>query len=452
MKIAFLACYPEYEHKNMKYIKLSDSNTILEYDMIIIELEWLFDEYETSGNYRGIPELTTYESSRIAIDVEKRKSEILEFLNSGKPVVILNGNDEYRYRYTGEKQYSGTGRNTRITNIVKDIHPSEILPIKIKSMKLEGTKVSLNNPKINEFYKKYADNFKFLTVYENIDKNSILLNVKDTEKVVSFIEKINKGAILFMPSLNFEKLTKEKGQKLEKQYFDDIYSLFKYFNQNEKINLPEYSKKYLLPNEENMIRDIEMDKIKLNKLQKNIEEKGLILKEIQENKIIFTGTGTLLEKKVVDELKQIGFKIIKYDENSIDEDIVISYNDKIAIVEVKGVDGSATEKHTSQTVKWKSMYHIEHDILPKGFLIVNAFKNKELEKRQDYFPAQMLKYAIQQEICLLTTIQVFNIKCFLKNNPDKTEEIINELYSTNGIYNKFLEWDLNIKKEGETNE
>lgn len=452
MKIGFLGCYPEYEHKNTKYIKFSDSNTILEYDMVIIELEWLFDEYETSGNYNGISELTTHESSRIAIDMEKRKSEILEFLNSGRPVVVLNGNDEYRYRYTGEKQYSGTGRNTRITNIVKDIHPSEILPMKLKSMKLEGTKTSLNNKKINEFYKKYTDNFKFLTVYENVDKNNVLLNVKDTEKVVSFIEKINKGAILFMPSLDFEKLTKEKGQKLEKQYFNDIYALFKSFNQNDDINLPEYSKKYLLPNEDNMIRDIEADKIKLNELQKNIEEKELVLKETQENKIIFTGTGTMLEKKVVDELEQIGFKIIKYDENSIDEDIIISYNGKVAIVEVKGVDGSSTEKHTSQTVKWKSIYHIEHDILPKGFLIVNAFKNKELEKRQDTFPTQMLKYATQQEICLLTTIQIFNIKYFLKNNPDKTKEIVNELYSTNGIYNKFLEWNLNINKEREKNE
>ena len=96
MKIGFLACYPEYEHKNIKYIKLSDADTILECDMLILELEWLFDEYETSGNYNGIPELTTYESSRITIDVEKRKNEIVEFLNAGKPIIILNGNDEDR--------------------------------------------------------------------------------------------------------------------------------------------------------------------------------------------------------------------------------------------------------------------------------------------------------------------------------------------------------------------
>lgn len=449
MKIGFLGCCPEYGHKNTKYINLSDSNTILEYDMIIIEFEWLFDEYDTSGNYNGILELTMSSSSKIVIDMEKRKSEILEFLNSGKPVVVLNGNDEYRFMYTGKRNYSGTGKNTRVTNIVRGIHPSEILPIEVKSMKLEGTKISLYNNKISEFYKKYVDYFKFLTIYENVDKNNILLTVKDTKKAVSFIEKINEGAILFMPSLNFEKLTKEKGQKLEKQYFDDIYSLFKHLSQKEEISLPEYSKKYLLPNESDIIKNIENDKNQLIELQKNIEEKESILKTIQENKIIFTGTGKSLEKKVVEELREIGFEIIKYDENSVDEDIIISYNDKVAVVEVKGVDGSSTEKHTSQTVKWKSMYHIDHDILPKGFLIVNAFKNKELEERQECFPNQMLKYATQQEICLLTTIQLFNIKCFLKNNTDKKEEIINELYSTNGKYNKFLEWDLNIKKESE---
>lgn len=446
MKIGFLACYPEYEHKNIKYIRLSDSDTILECDMLILELEWLFDEYETSGNYNGISELTTYASSQITIDMKKRKSEVLEFLNSGKPIIVINGNDEYRYRYTGEKQYSGTGRNARVTTIVKDIHPYEILPVKINSLKLEGTCVSLKNKRIENFYNKYAENFKYLTIYDKIDKDKLLMNVKDTEKAISFFETIQNGMLLFLPSLNFQNLTKEKGQKLEKQYFDDIYALCNTLKNCEDISLPEYSKNFLLPTEELMLNDIESEKVNLIKLQQSIENKDKILKEKQQNKIIFTGSGTVLEKKVVDELEQIGFQILKYDENSKDEDIVISYNNKIAVVEVKGVDGSATEKHTSQTVKWKSMYHIEHDILPKGILIVNAFRNRELNQRQETFPTQMVKYATQQEICLLTTIQLFNINCYLKQYPDKKEDILSELYKTNGIYKNFTDWKLNITK------
>ena len=200
MKIGFLACYPEYEHKNIKYIRLSGADTILECDMLILELEWLFDEYETSGNYNGISKLTTYESSRITIDVEKRKNEIVEFLNTGKPIIILNGNDEYRYRYTGEKQYSGTGKNTIITNIIKDIHPLELLPVKIEPLKLEGTSISLNNRKIENFYSKYVENFKYLTIYDNVNKEKSLLSVKNTEKIIGYFENIQNGMIIFYGS------------------------------------------------------------------------------------------------------------------------------------------------------------------------------------------------------------------------------------------------------------
>lgn len=446
-KIGFLACYSEYDHKNTEYIKLSDATTILESDMVVLELEWLLSEYDTYGNYNGIPELTTNNSIQVVNDMKKRKAELFEFLNSGKTVVILNGNDEYRYRYTGRKEYSGTGKNTRVTNIVTEIHPYEILPEKITTFKLEGNSIALNNSKVSDFFQKYKDNFRYVTVYDEVEKNAILFKIQNTDKVVSFYKKINNGLLLFMPSLNFEKLTKEKGQKLEKQYFDDIYGLAKILNSNEEVLLPEYSNKYLLPNEEIMKKDIESEKLKLEELQKSIENKEKILQELQIEKIIFTGSGTLLEKMIVKELKNIGFQIIKYDENGKDEDIVVSYNDKIAVIEVKGVDGSATEKHTSQTVKWKSMYHIENDILPKGILIVNAFKSKDLENRQDTFPAQMLKYAKQQEICLLSTLQVYNIKCYLEQNPGEKDSIIDELYSTVGVYEKFADWNINIVKK-----
>lgn len=167
MKIGMLACYTEYEHKNLKYIKFYDSNTILECDMLIVELEWLFDEYEIYEYYNGVEQLNDYDSNKVISDMEKRKNELLEFLNSGKPVVVFNGNDNYKYRYTGKKDFSGTGRNTRITNIVTTIHPTELFPIKIKPLKLEGTETSLKNNRLLDFYKKYKSDFKFLSVYEN---------------------------------------------------------------------------------------------------------------------------------------------------------------------------------------------------------------------------------------------------------------------------------------------
>ena len=63
----------------------------------------------------------------------------------------------------------------------------------------------------------------------------------------------------------------------------------------------------------------------------------------------------------------------------------------------------------------------------------------------------MIKYATLQEICLLTTIQIFNIKHYLESNPNEKDDIINDLYSTNGVYEKFSEWNLNIETENNSN-
>ena len=272
------------------------------------------------------------------------------------------------------------------------------------------------------------------------------MTIKDTKKVISFYEKIGNGTLIFVSDLSFDRTDYKKESALEKRYYNDLTKLKEIFTDG-KFDLPIYSQKYMLPNEEKMINDIEKSKVKLNKFIKEIENKQNMLLELQKEKVLFTGSGTALEMNSAQQFKYIGFSIEKYDSNSVDEDIVIKYKDKIAVVEVKGVSGSATEKHTSQIVKWKSEYHIENDILPKGILLVNAFNEKDLEERQEYFPTQMLKYATHQEICLLTTIQLYNIKQYLKENPKEKEKIINEIFNTNGLFKGFEKWNLNIKKK-----
>lgn len=358
---------------------------------------------------------------------------------------MLDGNDDCVYCYSGNKTTSGTGKNTRVTYLVEDVHSISLLPIKISSLNLMGKSINFNNKKVNEFLKRYTDYFEYRTIYENVNENNIIMTIKDTKKVISYYEKIGNGLLIFVPDLSFSRTDYKKESGLEKKYYNDLVKLNEIFTDG-KFDLPLYSQKYMLPNEEIMISDIEKSKAKLNKLIKEIESKENVLLKLQKEKVLFTGSGTVLEMNSVQQFKDIGFSIEKYDPNSVDEDIVIKYKENIAVVEVKGISGSATEKHTSQIVKWKSEYHIENDILPKGILLVNAFNERNLEERQEYFPTQMLKYATHQEICLMTTIQLYNIKQYLKENSKEKEKIINEIFNTNGLYKRFEKWDLNIKK------
>ncbi len=446
MRFGLLGYYPEYEHKDMETIVFSSDKTILEYDVLLVDLKNIFSEYKAYSEYNGLPRITDHDSMRLKKDLDRRKDELKEFLESGKSVIVLDGNDDCVYCYSGNKTTSGTGKNTIVTYLVEDVHSISLLPIKISSINLTGKSINFKNKKIGELLKKYTNYFEYRTIYENIEKENILMTIKDTKKVVSYYERIGNGLLIFLPDLCFNRVDYKKESSLEKKYYNDLTKLNEIFLEN-KFDLPLYSKKYMLPNEEIMINDIEKNKIKLNKLIEEIENKEKVLLELQKEKVLFTGSGTSLEKNSVKQFKEIGFSIEKYDPDSVDEDIVIKYKEKIAVVEVKGVSGSATEKHTSQIIKWKSEYHIENDILPKGILLVNAFNERILEERQEYFPTQMLKYAAHQEICLLTTIQLYNIKEYIKNNPNEKERIINEIFSTSGLYKGFEDWKLNIKKK-----
>lgn len=444
MKYGLLGYCPEFDHKDMEFIDLSSDKTILEYDVLLVDLENIFEGYATRGEFNGFPRITDHDSMQLKIHLKKRKTEIKEFLESGKNVIVLGGNDDCVYCYTGNKDTSGTGRNAKTTYYVEDVHSLSLLPIKISPLSLSGKKISYKNKSIQESLKKYNDYFEYRTVYEDVNDN-ILMTIENTSKVIAYYEQVGKGKILFLPDLSFNRKNPTMESRLEKKYYQDLSNISKLLLDKD-VELPIYSKNYLLPNEEIMINDINKAKEQLNKLLEDIDNKQQALLDLQKQKIMFTGTGTPLEINSVEQFKDIGFSIIKYNPDSVDEDIVIKFKDKIAVVEVKGISGSATEKHTSQIVKWKSEYHIENDVMPKGILLVNAFKDKGLESRQDYFPNQMLKYATHQEICLLTTVQLYNIKKYLERKPEEREKIINEIYTTNGLYKNFGEWNLNIKK------
>ena len=54
----------------------------------------------------------------------------------------------------------------------------------------------------------------------------------------------------------------------------------------------------------------------------------------------------------------------------------------------------------------------------------------------------MLKYAEHEEICLLSSVQLYNIyNKFLENEISK-EEITEDMKNTNGIYAKYKDWNM----------
>lgn len=429
-------------------IDFSSDSTILEYDVLFLDLSHIFDSYFSVNQfdyeeYKGRPKLTESNSVQIKRDFEKRKNELIEFLESGKTVVVFNSNEQVVARYTGATRTSGTGKSARVTPILEGVHSIEYLPISVSATSLGGTSIDVTNHSMKDKMKEFLPHLTYLSTYQNV--NNVLMTIKSSKKAISYYEEYGKGMILFVPDLYFTNESADDIPKIEMDYYNFLCDLPKLLRKKDS-ELPEYSNDYYLFQEKDKILEVEKLQKQIEEKQKKLEKEKMDLLEIQNNKIFFTGTGTPLEICIRDLLEEIGFEILYYDPDGVRKDIEIGYKDRVAVVEVKGVSGSATEKHVSQVVKWKAEYHIENDVIPKGFLIVNAFNMTPLSDRQEYFPEQLLKYSNSQEIGLFTTTQIYNIKCFLEKNPDCRDKIIDSMFDCIGRYNQYADWKENIEE------
>lgn len=189
--------------------------------------------------------------------------------------------------------------------------------------------------------------------------------------------------------------------------------------------------------EEKENKQLAEDAKKLERLKKKVAKDEEKLKSTKYYKTLLTSTGTQLETIVKKVLSEMGFDLMPTIPGR--DDIIAKFNDQDIVAEIKGVVRSATEKHASQLEKWVSLFMEDHDTHPKPLLIVNAFKDTPLSERtEDVFPDQMLKYSNAREHALVSTTQLLCLYIDIKTNPDKKDELINELLSTVGVYNKYI--------------
>lgn len=154
---------------------------------------------------------------------------------------------------------------------------------------------------------------------------------------------------------------------------------------------------------------------------------------------MFTGKGDILVDTVITVLTELGLKAFLGETGR--DDIVVEFNGQSAVVEVKGKKGSAAEADAAQLEKWVAGFKQEKNSDPKGILMVNAFcETPLLERKEQAFPHQMLKYSTQREHCLMTTLQLLGLLLEARAYPEKKSELVDSLFSTVGIYTGFSDW------------
>jgi len=377
------------------------NQSFLEYDCLII----------------SIPTLIRYLNSYVFPKFTKRRANLEEFLKHKNVPLIVFSPTENKHYNDGEiydyKSYLPIG-----DFVVESEHSKsfEVVPRTIFS----------------DFFEKYKNQFQYDSFFSKKDGINIAQS-EHTKKTIAFYN----SSVIFIPTLR----QKFKLKTDESYFLSELFEIAKKAKKgDEGKELPEWANNYFLPGE----KEIQIEKRKIRdeilKLESRFIVQTDLLEKYERYKRLFTESGNNLEIAIENIFKELGFEILEVEAGR--DDLILKFKDKISVVEIKGTTGSAAEKYAAQLEKWVANYYETNEIKPKGILLVNAFRDLELDKRKDeVFPNQMLKYSIQREHCLLSTIQLLGLYYFILNNPDQKEELLIQLLETNGVYERFQKWD-----------
>lgn len=283
--------------------------SFIDFDMIILDIDYV------SKNSHSF-------SSTL---FDKRRKSLEEYLTFRKiPIVV----------------FAPTIERINIGGYLKDFE--EVFPLpnfKITTETGKSIQV-IQNKLFVEFLGKYKNYFTYQSYFN--DFTGIPLLQTPTKKVLSFYDRQS----ILMPKLGVSLNSTE-----ELIFLNDLYETIKLVNKNSvTTELPEWTKNYFLPKEKPINQSILDIKYSIIKLKEKLDLEEDKIENFKNKKTLLFGTGDALEYEIESIFSELGFEILESDRDR--DDLIVKFQDKTAVVEIKGTSGTSGEKHSAQLEKW----------------------------------------------------------------------------------------------------
>jgi hypothetical protein len=205
-------------------------------------------------------------------------------------------------------------------------------------------------------------------------------------------------------------------------------------------DLPPWHEQYLIPGEAQMAVLVEKIEKGLAEILALRDQKLAEKAELGYLKRLFTDEGPSLRHAAAVALKAMGFDVQPGPRGK--DELVITLGQAVAIVATKGRTGPASEADAVDLDKAVHRHFKEHNVMPKGILVFNSFRDLPLhDRREATFPPAMHGYAKNRGHCLITGLQLLCLS-YEGRHPDHGPRARNELLHTVGPFQRFRggEW------------
>ncbi len=421
--------------EEFEYIEFESKRSLLDADIIIFKPT--LGEYNIAKNFQGKPLIDENDSPRVIERLTYWRSELNEAVINGKLVIIYLVKPEEAFRYSGNKNYSGTGRNRQTIDYVEQISSYSALPQIEKVVASEGIgiKIMPQAAFLSLYWKEIFQYTKY-EVYVEGKFSEVILQTKSGNRILgALIHK--KGNLLFLPPLCYpeSKFLKwdKKGEtqswtsealKFGKRVSSAIVGVSKVLASNRSLTPPPdwaLDSKYLLAIERSILEQIKIIDQKMsdmisqhqqleNKLSKASVLRGLLFEQ-----------GKALEAAILEALSIFGFTAKNYFEGESEFDFIFSSSEGRFLGEAEGKDNKAVNIDKLSQLERNLQEDFKRDDVSeyaKGVLFGNPQRFLPLDERGEAFTAKCVSGAKRAKVALIRTPDLFSPAKYLKEHKD----------------------------------
>jgi hypothetical protein len=446
--------------KSVEFIDFKSSSSLLDADTIIFAPN--IESYSYYERYEGKPRMSDEDSAQLVRDSAHWRRELAIALGSGKTVFLFMIGVADVWVFSGQKQYAGTGRNARVTNIVMPFDPYTTIPVD----GLAGSVQRRTGDRIKAtdwlgILAPYWQEFGPYTSYQVYLEKSIgtpSLVTQTGDKMVGGIFQFKdlKGALVLLPPPDFneaisareKQLAERKKRKagaskpnrteaqqlaawtraeasVEMQFLSAIGGIDKALrSRSERTPAPLWAleAQYVLKEEAILrARATELEE-KINNLRVQKSEVETLLTSAGDLRGLLFETGKPLESSILEALRHMGFRADNFVDQESEFDVVFEDTDGTRFIgEVEGKNDKAVnidklaqlERNIQEDFKKR-----DDNVYARGVLFGNAFRLVVPTERGEFFTEKCITGAKRSGVALVKTPDLFEIARYLKENPD----------------------------------
>ncbi len=421
-------------------IDFSSSQTLLDADIVLFEPtlgDWNPDEH---GSYNGRLRFNEYSSFFKKEQLDHWRSEIVAAVDAGKLVIVYMAEPINCYRYTGEKEISGTGRSRVTTNIFTEISSYEAIPYLKGVTAKSGKKIRLE--KDAAYLTPYWTEFSGYSPYEVEIAGQferVLLKSRVGNRIVGAAVHGSTGVLLFLPPIryDYEKFVRydentnedcwtKEALKFGKRLVVALVSLAGNLKQaNQTTPPPNWTSesRYRLFAEGELESAILSCTSEISRLRSKKTTLEAQLSETSSLRRLLFEQGRPLETAILEALKLFGFEAEPFSDGESEFDAVFVSLEGRCLGEAEGKDNKPVNIDKFSQLERNINEDFARDEVSdhaKGVLFGNSYRLLPLEKRDEFFTAKCISAAKRVRAALVRTPDLFAPAKYLKENPADT--------------------------------